>query len=1395
MAMMPKPEGVLWSDDQWRAIADGGSDILVAAAAGSGKTAVLVERIIRKIASEDSGFSVDRLLVATFTKAAASEMRQRIREALEKELDRDPDNAHLRRQLALLGRASITTLHSFCLEVIRRHYQQIPIDPGFRILNEHEAEMMRQELLEELVEEKYGEAGEDGLFVQLADWFGGERTDDALHALIQRLHDFSRSHPWPEEWLRETAAAFTLPDTGSLEKTAWVRSLLEETQLTLAGAADMLSQGIDAALAPGGPAPYADTLREELDMVLGLLEDAENRSWGELHGAFAAAAFGKLKPVKKDSVDPQVQEAVKALREGAKKSVADLRDSLFGRPPERYLEELHAAAPLMSELAETVIEFGRRFEAEKAGRGLVDFGDLEHYCLRILRHEHSGYGESYPSDAAMEYRGRFDEVLLDEYQDTNSVQEEIVRLISRDSPGNRFMVGDMKQSIYRFRLAEPGLFLAKYLSYGKAGGEEAHDGLEEGGSGEAGLQGEGAGDSGRVIDLARNFRSRREVVHAVNTVFRQVMNRTVAEIGYDSRAELAYGAHFPDEGDNGGIVYTPEVLLIDRTGEGAVPDAETAEGEPVRENDAAEAETAQLEGRAIAKRILALTGMNGGNPLHIYDKHQRRMRPVAYGDIVVLLRSARLWTPVIVEELRLHGIPAQGDQSSGYFGATEVEIALALLKVIDNPRQDIPLAATLRSPVVGLTEEELALVRLCAKGPFYEALMAAVDGRVEHNALDRPDNKVDPAAGGRGDDAGDAGDVSGMGNTGGPSDSGYAGEPAPEVPAGLRRRLAAFINMLEGWRNEAARGSLGRLIWRVYTESGYLDWVAGLPGGIQRQNNLKALYDRAVQFEKDTSARGLFRFLVFLSRLRENGGDLGAAGGESEAGGGVQIMTIHKSKGLEFPVVFIAGISKGFNRQDLHAPLLTHKELGFGPRYLERDTRVGYPTLPHLAIGRRSRMELLAEEMRVLYVALTRPRDKMILVGTVRDLARQAAGWASVQDSEELVLPAHLLARGRSYLDWIGPALIRHPSAAVLRKLAGREGTSSSVLHGDRSSWSISALAASDLTAGLSAGLAGDGAEDERAALLAAVRAGKPVPRTGEQDPSEPAGKLGWKYPYEAASRLPAKTSVTELKSLIALEERPSYDLLEHEAGDREEGGGFAGAVAAARSNSGRSDSLRLRRPKFIEQRGLTPAERGTAYHAVMQHVPLDRGPDEEEIRLTLARLERLAILTPEQAQAVEPERIGAFLAGPLGTRLRAAEWKRREMPFSYMVPATEAYRGLDGLGEAAAALEEKPRSGIPGTAPASGHAGEHSNRRDPHMPPVLIQGVIDALFRSEDGKLALLDYKTDAVLDHAGGIKVLTDKYRFQLELYAAALGDILGERVSELWLYFFDGDHAVRL
>ncbi|GIP39596.1 ATP-dependent helicase/nuclease subunit A [Paenibacillus sp. J31TS4] len=1304
-AVPPKPAGAVWTDGQWEAIARRGSNILVAAAAGSGKTAVLVERIIRRVSDEREPVDVDRLLVATFTKAAASEMRERIREALEKALYAKPDSAHLRRQLALLGRASITTLHSFCLEVIQRYYQMIRLDPGFRIANETETDMLRQDVLEELFEEYYTNADAASPFWTLLEWFGGERSDEALFRLVLRLHDASQSHPDPAGWLQEMAGLF---DPEGERPSLWFETLQRDVRLELEGMLGLLAEASRLAGLPGGPAPYLVNLTEEKAALAELLQLSEGE-WEALYAAFQTAPFGRLKPCKGDDLDPALQQQTKELREIAKTRFAKLKSELFGRTPEEYRRELGVMRPLMEMLTELTLAFGDRFQKGKAGKGLIDFGDLEHYCLAILADPASPPGELRPSLAAQDYRNQFVEILLDEYQDTNLVQEAIVSLISRDGAGNRFMVGDVKQSIYRFRLAEPGLFLAKYKSFGS----------------------DGSGDGVR-IDLSSNFRSRREVVDGVNFLFKRFMKETVGEVAYDRDAELVYGASYYEQAAAGRELPV-EWMLIDRSRTGLdetegpdEPAGEAADGEgpeaeaglPDPEEERQEWETAQLEARSIGLQIRRLLGADGGKPFQVYDKREKGLRDATYRDIVILLRATQSWAPVFMEELRLLGIPAYADLNTGYFSATEVDIVLSLLKVIDNPYQDIPLAGVLRSPILGLSADELAAIRLKdRKGSYYAALLAFAEEE-----------------GGREE---------------------------------LRGRIVRFLRQLEGWRTDARQGSLTDLIRTLYRETGFYEFVGGMPGGIQRQANLRALQDRARQYEA-TSFRGLFRFLRFVERMQESGGDLGTARALGEQEDVVRIMSIHKSKGLEFPVVFVAGLGKGFNRMDLQAAFLLHKELGFGPRYVDLEQRVSYPSLPTLAIRRRMKLELLAEEMRILYVALTRAREKLFLLGTVKSLDKQLAAWsrtAAAGESGELADAD--VAQAKSYLDWVGPSLLMHGASRQQLEAMGREEAEGVKTLEDPSLWKLHVLTSGMLLEEAAAAHDALAGQEEK---LDAVRQLKPVASPLTEEGREVMRRLGWAYRWPAASRMPTKTSVTEMKR-----RRDAEELLQGgPLTEPEEASHFAPPAEPRPTGV-------YRRPRFREDKRLNAAERGTAYHAVMQRMPLREGLTREDVGRTIADMVGHRLLTQEQADAVDADVVWTFFETLVGRRLLRAPRVLREQPFNYGLPAREVF-GSGGVPKPAG---EEPDSGARRNEETL-HAGLDDGQQDGGEETILIQGVIDCLFEDEEG-LVLLDFKTDARRGRTP--EEMAARYAIQLELYGRAIENSLKKPLTEAYLYFFDG------
>jgi ATP-dependent helicase/nuclease subunit A len=1306
-----KPEGASWTDDQWDAISIHGHDMLVAAAAGSGKTAVLVARIIRRISNEQEPVDVDRLLVATFTNAAAAEMRHRISEALEKALQQNPDSDHLRRQLALIGRASITTLHSFCLDVIRTHYQQVGLDPGFRIANETESDLMRQDIIEELFEEQYGAAEEDGDFWRLAEWFGGEKSDDALFRLVQRLYDESRSHPWPNKWLKDAAAMFERDEAAP---NPWLPGLLSSVKLELQGIVASLQEAIRLIGQPGGPQPYLSNLNEDLETIQ-YLQQVADYSWEHLYDSFQGASFGKLKPCKGDDYNKDLQEQVKELRNRAKDQLSDLAEELFARTPQQYDEELVVLAPVMKALVELIIEFGRRYQKEKRSKGLVDFSDLEHFCLQILSEENTESGELLPSLIAQGYRERYVEVLLDEYQDTNRVQETIVAFISRQQPGNRFMVGDVKQSIYRFRLAEPGLFLEKYKNYPTD-----------------------YNVPGQRIDLAKNFRSRTSVVDGVNYIFKHLMGETVGEISYDDRAQLIYGAdYYPawSRGLNGSEAI--ELLLLDRSEEKPDLDAEGTDRESASVDSASgssfdtfsekegadsgfdpaaearEMETAQLEARLIAAQIRKLTGQTGEGIFQVYDKTTGDKRNIVYRDIVILLRATQQWSPVLIEELRLQGIPAYAELNTGYFSAMEVETLLSLLQIIDNPFQDIPLASVLRSPIVQLSTEQLALIRIANRqDSFYEAVCAyaSAGSAADMSAADLMDQLQQ-------------------------TDESY--------DRGLQSKLRGFLKQLNEWRQEAKQGALADLIWSIYRTTGFYDFIGGLPGGQQRQANLRALYDRARQYEA-TSFRGLFRFLRFVERMKDSGGDLGTARALGEQEDVVRIMTIHKSKGLEFPVVFAAGLSKRFNLRDLTDPFMVHKDLGFGPRFTDAAARISYPTLPWLAIRRKLRMEMIAEEMRVLYVALTRAREKLYLLATIKGADKLLQGWSRYLEHDSMLLPDDAVSKGRSYIDWIGPALMRHPDGAMLRTQAGAAQRLPACVSDDASKWLIHLIRPESVAALTQAAASFTVDEQRKQAVLHL----EPVEEEGRYWEFQVTHKLSWNYPHTAASTTLSKTSVTELKR-----QSEHYRLLQRESGEL----GFPEAAAQI------DQPMIARRPRFMEQKKMNAAERGTVFHAVMQHMPLTHEPSVGDVEDKLADMLQRELLTAEQMKLIDPQVIVAFFSSSVGQRLIRASEVYREVPFSYGLPALEASTDTD----------------------SDSLVGE----------TILLQGMIDCLFVEEDG-LVLVDFKTDRLTgDDEASLEAVKERHRVQIELYAQAIETIWKRKVMGAYIFLFDGARVLEL
>lgn len=1119
--MIPKkPSDATWTDEQWQAIWAKGQDMLVSAAAGSGKTAVLINRMIEKVLDERDPVSVDELLVVTFTNASAAEMRHRMTKALEVAVAKNPDSRHLRQQLRLINKAQISTLHSFCLAVVKQYAYLLEIDPGFRIAGETEAALLRDDVLEAVLESAYEGENADAVY-RLADSFTSDRSDQAMEVLVSKLYDYSRVHPNPKGWLEQVPSLYNLPTDVTIDELPFIGDLKMTIRHAFEQALQLTMDGRDIALQPEGPAILADTFDMDAEMIKSAIE-ALDKSWNSVYEMSHNFIWPKAGSVKKDSCDPALADEAKALRNETKKIVKGISESYFTRKPARLLDEMREMAPLMKTLVDLTGQFAEQYRALKVDRAIVDFSDLEHYALEILS-EDGG-----PSAIAEDYRSRFKEILVDEYQDTNMLQETILGLVKsgEESDGNLFMVGDVKQSIYRFRLAEPMLFLGKYSRFTNE-----------------------ADGTGMSIDLNANFRSRKEVLNGTNYIFSQIMGERVGEIEYDEAAALKHKAPYPEQ------EAPVELVLIHEPELEEEPDDEP--------EDMAKS---QWEARFIAGKIRELMEKE----TQVHDPWSGSMRPLEYRDIVVLMRSMT-WSGDFDDEFKMAGIPLYTELSGGYFDALEVMIMMNTLRVIDNPNQDVPLASVLRAPFIGLRENELAEIRLAApQATFYDALKTFM----------RSGTGIGSAAAGK---------------------------------------LQRFMLQLEDWRNLARRGSLAELIWQVYLDTNYYEMVGSMSNGKQRQANLRALHDRALEYEK-TSFRGLFRFLRFIDRMRERGDDLGTAKSLSEKENVVRLMTVHKSKGLEFPVVFFAGAERPFNEMDFRKSYMFDQDYGLAVKAVNPDSRVEYTSLPFLAVKERKQLQMKAEEMRVLYVAMTRAKEHLYITASIKDPETLFEKWKTA--SPDVRLPDFVRSRAKGYLDWIGPAIARHPDAAELMNRSGTELPHHSRFHVEMvetQSLIPSPLILEELSAEK-----GDLAE-----------IGKEV-----------RSRFDFQYPYQASVEKRSKQSVSEMKRLQMLQR-----LDEPES--------FIQGI-------GPSQRTLHDRPVFLQEKRLLASDIGTAVHSLMQHIPLGRKLSADEIKEQIETLVGMEILSPEEGRAIKASEIEAFYRSDTATRLRNAKQVKREVPFTY---------------------------------------------------------------------------------------------------------------------------------
>lgn len=1092
--------GVMWTKDQKKVIDLRDRNILVSAAAGSGKTAVLVERIMEIVCDEQRPVDVDRLLVVTFTKAAAAEMKERVGAAIRKRLEEQPNNGYLQKQEMLVSHAQITTIDSFCAYILRNHFGEIDLDPAFRVADEGELKLLKKEVLKELLEEKYAEKTPE--FLHFVECYASGKSDEVLEELVLKLYEFSTSDPFPEEWLKNLL---------EMKEEAVEEMILTHVKRIVNDLKGEIKQAITLCYEHGGPINYADALHEDRNFLDRCLQ---SETYEECSKVIRGRSFTALSRKKMDASEEE-KELVKSTRNRMKKRVETLEKQFFYLPSDLIFQTEKAADSVKQELVALTLEFTRRFSEKKRKRNIVDFSDIEHLTLQILVEKKDG---SYvPTEIAKSYGEHFAEIMIDEYQDSNMVQELILTSVSKQSLGknNLFMVGDVKQSIYRFRQARPELFMKKMETYTSTDSDCQR------------------------ISLSKNFRSRKEVLETVNFLFERIMTKELGNIVYDQEAALYPGAEFPEPEDPEEI--QPELLLLD------LSEQDTGEN----------LDKTELEAHMVAQRILELE-----KNAKVIDKKSGKPRPVKRSDIVILLRTMSSWSDTFSSVLGSYGITAVTGSSTGYFSAMEIQTILNYLKVLDNQKQDIPLTAVLHSPIGNLDSSEMAKIRSAyPEVPYYKACAEyRISGEEEE----------------------------------------------------LRKKLQAFWKMTEELRKKAEYLPIHKLLWEIYDKTAYEQLVRMQPNGAVRAENLQMLVQKALDYEA-TSYRGLFNFVRYIESLQKYEVDYGIAETGTGNENAVHIMSIHKSKGLEFPIVFVSGMSKRFNKQDSKERIAIHPELGLGLDAIDPEKRKKMPTLQKKVIQKQIELESLGEELRVLYVALTRPKEKLIMTGSLKD-ARSVIGTLKLQNRLCRRGTYESLCSGQSFLDWIiqvsaGELVPFRQKIVDVEMLVGKKVEQAVTAKYD----------------------------------YEALRMKK------TEIPEDLKQRLEYRYPYEDQTAIPGKVSVSELK-MAAMEEEVQEMFEEPQM------------VPYV--------------PAFLrEERKGSATERGNAYHKLMECMDLSGIRHSEQVKERIKQLTESGKLTLTAAETINAFQIYQFCTSNLCQRMLAAEKSGKlykEQPFVFARPAKE---------------------------------------------------------------------------------------------------------------------------
>ncbi len=1118
-----------WTDEQKQAINEKGSNILVAAAAGSGKTAVLVERIIKKVVEE--GIDIDKLLVVTFTNAAASEMRERVLDAIYKKLDEDPNNEKLLRQITLLNKASICTIDSFCLEVVRNNFYELEnVAPNFRIADTTEIELLKQEVIEDIFEKKYEEEDKD--FSKLIHTYTSYRDDTPLKDLILKIYGYIQSNPFPEKWLSEKVEMFNRENNldDDFSTTPWGKVLLKEIDDELIDGISFLESAAKTLEVNPDLEKFFQTIRNDIDMLNNLKNNLDN--WDK---AYEINTNLKFVTWPRNKVDSLEKDEAKSIRDSVKENLKVLNNILVcdSKTANQDIFDMYS---ILVKLKDIILEFGEEFSKRKREKNIVDFQDVEHFALKILIKEENG--EVVPSDIAKKYQEKYQEIAIDEYQDSNLVQEYILNSVSKGN--NIFMVGDVKQSIYKFRQAMPELFIGKYKTYKNKVDKTTDDDLK--------------------IQLFKNFRSRENVLYFTNLIFQDIMSDNLGDIEYNEDEYLNLGADYPEEKQN----LKTEIDIIDLSDEDIELEFEKDDEEKIEDED--RIENVELEARFVANKIKELVD----DKFKVWDRKEEKYRDVKYKDIVILLRSTSSPAPVYEQELLNLEIPVFSDSSQEYLDSIEIQTIMSLLKVIDNPMQDIPLVCVLRSYIGKFTDNELVKIRLTdSYDNFYTCMQKAII----------------------------------------------------DVDSNLKEKIQHFFDKLDKWRKEKEYLALDELIWKIYSDTGYYNYVGLMPNGDLRQANLKMLFQKAKDYES-SNFKGLYNFINFIDKLKISSGDMGSAKLIGENDDVVRIMSIHKSKGLEFPVVFLSSTGKQFNLNDLKEDVLLHQEMGIGAKYIDYDKQVKYDTLSKLAIKNKILLETLSEEMRILYVALTRAKEKLFITGVTRDFKKDLEKIDSNIErypKENDKINPILVKKCKKYLDWI---LLVYQYE---KKLCSNE----VALNTYKKKTLLKTLKKVD---------------NEEIDVLEELESRK----INEEELNEISSILNYEYPNMLDTTIPTKTAVTTLKQL----EDGKKILVEKE--------------------------ISLPKPKFLKNGGeekITAAMKGTLVHLCLQKLDVKVEYDIEKVNNLVEGLEAKKIITTKEKEAINLNKILEFTKSNIWNELKTAKEIEREKPFYINVPAKEIYR------------------------------------------------------------------------------------------------------------------------